>query len=266
MQKFIKLFISVLIAVFLIFSDYKFSYLDTLKKYIATLISPIYLVVDLPSQLYAWIDEQGTTKQVLLNQNRQLKAELMRLKVDLQDHNALLLENQKFGELLKSHYRLDKENFVLAHVSSISKSRLKKQITINKGSTDGIKIGQVVLGARGILGQINQVTPFHSTMLLITDPTQHIPVKNGRNGIRAIGKGMSSKQDKLMLRFVQQGLDVKLGDIFLSSAIGSKFPAGYPVGRVTHIEKKANNPFLTIELTPSQSIESLDLVLVSNIP
>jgi rod shape-determining protein MreC len=42
-----------------------------------------------------------------------------------------------------------------------------------------------------------------------------------------------------MVRFIQHGLDVKVGDVFLSSAIGSKFPSGYPVGRVTHVEKQS---------------------------
>jgi rod shape-determining protein MreC len=264
MQKFLKLFIPVLVAIFLIFSDYKFSFLDSLKKSIATLISPVYLVVNLPSQLYIWINEQGTTKQILLNQNKQFRAELVRLKVDLQDYNALLLENQKLSQLLKSRYKLDKEAFILARISSISQSRLKKQIAINKGSGDGIKIGQVVLGADGILGQVSQVTPLYSSVLLTTDPTQHIPVKNERNGIRGISKGITSHQGKLMVRFIQHGLDIKVGDVFLSSAIGSKFPAGYPVGRVTHVEKKANSPFLAIELTPSQTIDQLEFVLINN--
>lgn len=264
MQKFLKLFIPVLISIFLIFSDYKFSYLDNLKKSIATLISPVYLTVNFLSQLYIWINEQGTTKQILLSQNKQFRAKLVRLKVDLQDHNALLLENQKLSQLLKSRYKLNKEEFILARVSSISQSRLKKQIAINKGSGDGIKIGQVVLGADGVLGQVSQVTPLYSSVLLITDPTQHIPVKNERNGIRGISKGLASYQGKLMVRFIQHGLDIKVGDVFLSSAIGSKFPAGYPVGRVIYVEKKANNPFLTIELTPCQIIEQLEFVLINN--
>jgi rod shape-determining protein MreC len=67
-----------------------------------------------------------------------------------------------------------------------------------------------------------------------------------------------------MVRFIQHGVDIKVGDVFLSSAIGSKFPAGYPVGRVTHVEKKVNYPFLTIELTPSQSIKQLEFVLINN--
>lgn len=266
MQKFLKLFIPILISIFLIFSDYKFSYLDALKKSISTFISPIYLVVNLPAQFYIWINEQGATKQILLSQNKQLRVELTRLKVDLQDHNALLLDNQKLSKLLKSSYKLNQEKFILARVSSISQSRLKKQIIINKGSNNGIKISQVVLGVNGILGQVRQVTPFYATVLLITDPTQHIPVKNARNGIRGISKGVTSHQGKLRVRFIQQELDVQSGDIFLSSAIDSKFPAGYPVGRVTHVEKTANNPFLTIELAPSQSIESLEFVLIKNTP
>ncbi|VVM24500.1 Rod shape-determining protein MreC [uncultured Gammaproteobacteria bacterium] len=112
---------------------------------------------------------------------------------------------------------------------------------------------------------MSQATPLYSSVLLITDPTQHIPVKNERNGIRGISKGVSSYQGKLMVRFIQHGLDIKIGDVFLSSAIGSKFPAGYPVGRVTHVEKKEHNPFLTIELAPSQTIEQLEFVLINNI-
>jgi rod shape-determining protein MreC len=258
----LKLFFSILIAIFLIVSDYKFSYLNSLKQSIAEFISPVYLLVNLPSQFYILINEQGTSKQLLLNQNKRLNVELLRLKVSLQNHSALLLENQKLAKLLKSRYRLDKELFTLARIGSISQSRLKKQIVVNKGSGDGIKIGQIALGADGVLGQVTQVTPFYATILLATDPTQHIPIKNKRNGVRGISKGMASHQDKLIVRFIKSGLDVKIGDVFLTSAIDSKFPAGYPVGRVTHIENRANNPFLTIELAPTQIIQQLEFVLI----
>ncbi len=265
MQKNLKVLIPIFISTFIIFLDYKSSYLNSLKQTINILISPVYLVANLPSQLYIWINEQNTTKQILLSQNKKLKAELLRLKVDLQVHNALLLENKKLGQLLKSRYKLDKKEFILARVISVSQSRLKKQISINKGSGDGIKIGQVVLGADGVLGQVSHVTSLYSSVLLITDPSQHIPVKNERNGVRGIGKGMAFYKEKLMVNFIQHGLDINIGDIFLSSAIGSKFPEGYPVGRVTHIDKKKNDQFLTIELTPSQTIEQLEFVLINNI-
>lgn len=263
-MQFIKFFIPVLIAIFLIFSDYKFSYLNSFKYSVATLISPVYLLIDLPSKLYFWINEQGVNKRTLLNQNKRLKARLTRLKVDLQNHDALLLENQKLAKLLNSHYRLDKDKFILARVISINQSRLRKQIVIDKGDNSGVKVGQIALGSDGVLGQISHVTPWHATLLLITDPTQHIPVKNQRNGLRGISKGVASQKNKLTVRFIEPGLDVKTGDIFLSSGIGSKFPVGYPVGRVTKITKQINNSFLYIELTPIQATNKIEFVLISH--
>ncbi|HCA67891.1 MAG TPA: rod shape-determining protein MreC, partial [Gammaproteobacteria bacterium] len=197
-MQFLKLFTPVFIAIFLILSDYKFSYLDNLKQSIAKLISPIYLVVNLPSQLYIWIDEQGTTKQTLLNQNKQLNGELTRLKANLQTHNALLLENQKLKQLLGASYQISSQKFILGRVSSVSQSRLKKQIIINKGSNDNLAVGQVVLGSKGVIGQITQTTPLYSTVLMITDPTQYVPIKNQRNGIRGISKGVASNQGRLV--------------------------------------------------------------------
>jgi rod shape-determining protein MreC len=223
----------------------------------------VYLLVNLPSQFYIWVNEQGVNKQFLLNQNKRLNAELIRLKVNLQRHNALLSDNQKLSKLLKSRYQVDKGVLILARVNTISQSRLKKQIVVNKGSKDGIKVGQIALGADGILGQVSQVTSFHTTILLVTDPTQHIPVKNQRNGIRGIGKGIASNQEKLMVRFIDSGLDIKVGDVFLTSSIVSKFPAGYPVGRVTHVENRPNDPFLYIELAPTQTTQQLEFVLIN---
>ena len=261
---FLKLFTPVFFAIFLILSDYRFSYLDEIKASIAKLVSPIYLLVNLPSQLYIWIDEQGIDKQTLISQNEQLRNELTRLKVNLQNYNALLLENQKLTQLLGSSYQINNANFILARVSSISQSRLKKQLVVNKGSTHGVKVGQSVLGVNGVIGQITQVNPYHATLLMIADPTQHIPVKNQRNGIRGISKGVASQAEKLSLNFIEVGLDIQLGDTFVSSAAGEKFPEGYPVGQVTHVEQQENDPFLQIELKPLQTTEQLEFVLINN--
>lgn len=263
-MQFLKLFTPIFIALFLIVSDHKFSYLDNAKQSIVTLISPIYLVVGLPAQLFVWINEQGSTEEMLLNKNKQLNNELIFLKANLQTYNALLLENQKLSELLGLSYQLSHQVFVLARVNSIAQSRLKKQIIINKGLDDGLKIGQIVLGAHGVIGQLTQLTSSHSTVLMITDPTQHTPVKNQRNGVRGVSKGMAANQAGLIVNFIENGLDIKIGDIFVSSAVGSKFPAGFPVGKVTHIERHANDPFLHIELTPIQTTKQLEFVLISD--
>lgn len=257
-----KFFASVFVAIFLILSDTKFSYLDNIKLFVANFISPIYLLVSLPTKVYDWIDEQGTTKQTLLNKNKQLSYELARANAHLQTRRALLLENQKLTQLLGATYAVDNQDFVLANVSNISQSRLKRQIIINKGSYSGLKLGQVALGAKGVIGQITQVGALYSTIQMITDPTQYVPVKNARNGIRGISKGIALHQDGLVVNFVESDADVKVGDVFLSSNIGGKFPADYPVGKVTHVEKDAENVFLHIELDPIQQMQDLEFILI----
>ncbi|QKQ23648.1 rod shape-determining protein MreC [Candidatus Ruthia endofausta] len=262
-MKFLKLFIPVIIAILLILSDYKFSYLNHLRQPIATLISPIYMMVNLPSQIYIWIDEQGTSKSQLIRNNNNLHRELLKLKAKLQTYNALTLENKKLQALLGSSYAIKQQNFTLARISALSQSRLKKQIIINKGSSSGIKVGQVALSAKGIIGQVSRTTPLYSTILMASDPTQHVPVKNERSGIRGISRGVAENNHLLDVEFIEPNLDVKVGDVFLSSAIGSKFPNGYPLGRVIRVEEHQNEPFLHIQLEPTQTLEQLEFVIIT---
>jgi len=264
-MQFIKLFIPIFIAIFLILSDYKYSSLDSVKQSINTLIkTPINFIVNQSSDLYQWIDQQGSakTEDTLRRDNDYLTNQIIELKTKLQAKEALELTNKKLARLLDVSYTVKEKKFTLVRVSNISQSRLKKQITINKGSNDGLKIGQVALGTEGVVGQITQVTPRHSTILMIADPTQHIPVQNKRNGIRGVSKGLASNQERLNVNFIESHLDIVLGDIFLSSSIGSKFPAGHLVGKVSHVEKHMNDPFLHIQLTPIQSANQLEFLLI----
>jgi len=221
------------------------------------------MVVNLPSQLYIWIDEQGTSRDQLIRNNDNLHRQLLKLQVKLQTYSALVLENKKLQALLGSSYTIKQQKFTLARISALSQSRLKKQIIIDKGGSSGIKVGQVALGAEGIIGQVSQTTPLYSTILMVSDPTQHVPVKNERNGIRGISQGVAENNHLLDVEFIESSLDVKVGDVFLSSAISSKFPAGYPLGTVIHVEKHQNEPFLYIQLKPTQILEQLEFVIIA---
>jgi rod shape-determining protein MreC len=261
-MKSLKLFIPVFISIFLILSDYKFSYLDNFRSHAATLISPIYFLVNLPSQLYSWIDEQGTEKDILLSQNKQLNREILELKTTLQKYNNLLLENTKLSKLLGSSYSINKEKFTLAKITSISQSRLKKQLVINKGSNDGINKGQAAFGPDGVIGQVIHATPLYSTIITISDPTHSIPVKNQRNGVRGIAKGKASKSNQIIVNFIESNQDIVEGDVFVSSALGSKFPQGYPVGRVISVKTHKEDPMMDIFLVPIQSTNEIEYLLV----
>jgi len=258
----LKLFVPVFLSIILIILDTRFSYLDNFKKLTLTLLSPIYVIVDLPNQVIGWVNDKGADHNALISENEYLKGQLIELKVRLQTYNNLALENQKISKLLDSSYEIPNHDAKLAHVKSISQSRLSKKIIISKGSNDGAFLNQLIVGSDGAVGQITQITPMYSTVRLLTDPTQHMPVKNSRNGIRGITKGMASNENGMIIEFVPLDSDVKVGDIFLTSGIGNLYPSGYLVGRVTSIDDTINTSFLSISLQPSQNMNKLELVLI----
>jgi len=246
----------------LIVLDARFSYLDSFKRFTLTLLSPVYFVVDLPGHVVDWVNDQGGDQAQLVSEKKYLEGKLIELKARLQTYNNLVLENQKLTQLLNASYTIPEHQIKLANVKSISQSRLKKQVIIDKGSKDDVRIKQLVVSSDGVVGQITQLTPLYSTVLLVTDPTQHMPVKNVRNGIRGITKGLATNERGMIVEFVPLDSDVKLGDIFVTSGIGTTYPPGYLVGEVSRIDKPPNEAFLTIILKPIQNMDKLEFVLI----
>jgi len=246
----------------LIVLDARFSYLDNFKRFTLTLLSPVYFVVDLPGHVVDWVNDQGSDQAQLVSENEYLEGKLIELKARLQIYNKLVLENQKLTHLLDATYAIPEHQITLAHIKSISQSRLKKQVIIDKGSKDGVRNTQLVVGSEGVVGKITQVTPLYSTVLLVTDPTQHMPVKNVRNGIRGITKGIATNEKGMIVEFIPLDSDVKLGDIFVTSGIGTTYPPGYLVGKVSRIDKPPNEAFLTIILKPIQNMDKLEFILI----
>ncbi len=265
-MRLLKPLVPALIAIILIVLDARFSYLDNLKRNSTALLSPIYFLVDLPGQMMNWVSDKGSNIEHLIIENGQLTNELLELKAKLQIYNNLVLENQKISHLIDVSYALPKNTVKLARIMSISQSRLKKQLVINKGSNDDILSTQIVVGANGVVGQIIQSTPLYATVQLATDPTQHIPVKNVRNGARGITKGIASNEGGMKVEFMTFDADVKLGDTFVTSSIGGSYPAGYPVGKVIEISAPLDEAFLWIKLKPFENMNELEFVLVVSEP
>ena len=261
-MRLLKLFVPIFLSIILIVLDARFSYLDSFKRFTLTLLSPIYLVVDLPSQVIDWVNDKGSENELLVSENDYLEGQLIELKAKLQTYNNLTLENQKLSNLLESSYLIPDHDVILARIKSISQSRLSRKIVINKGFNDGVTLSDLIIGSDGVVGQVTEVTPMYSTVRLLSDPTQYMPVKNSRNGIRGITKGLASNERGMTLKYIPLDSDIKLGDIFVTSGIGNSYPTGYSVGRVSSIDEEQEPSFMTIFLEPIQNMNSLELVLI----
>lgn len=226
-----------------------------------TVLYPLQRIVDLPWGLASWVSEGVTSRQQLQEDNASLRNRNLLLQQRLQRLEALESENSRLRALLKSSTIYGDERILIAEIVSIDLDAFNQEIVINKGERDGVYIGQPLMDADGVMGQIIRVNALASTALLISSSRHSIPVQNRRNGLRAIATG-GGRSSRITLRFLPSGSDVVPGDTLITSGLGGRFPFGYPVGTVHSIKHPQDQPFAETLLTPAASLERSREVLL----
>jgi rod shape-determining protein MreC len=158
-----------------------------------------------------------------------------------------------------------KEQPLVADLVSVEIDPYRQKVKLNKGSGDGVAIGQPLVDAKGALGQIVQVDPWYSTALLIADPTHALPVQVNRNGIRAIAVGTGAK-GLLEIAYLPNNADVLVGDLLVTSGLGGIYPAGYPAAIVISVETNPRLEFAQILARPTADLDRAREVLILRRP
>ncbi|MDX1799424.1 MAG: rod shape-determining protein MreC, partial [Marinobacter sp.] len=255
-----RLFLVVILSIVLIVLDARFHKLDALRSWLGTTLSPVVWLSSAPDDLKVWATGLLANKDDLREQNDALRARLMILERRALKYAALAAENSRLRELLNASATLD-DRVIVAEIVGVSPDPFAHEVIINKGTRDGLKEGQAILDAYGLMGQVEHTSSFTSRVLLISDSSHAVPVEVNRNGLRAILLGIGDT-DRLELVHVPDTADIREGDMLVSSGLGGRFPRGYPVAEVTTIEKEPGEPFLHIEAKPRAHLTRSKMVLV----
>jgi len=239
-------------SVALMVVDARFALLKPLRSQMSLVLMQSYWVVDLPSRLYQGVASQFGSRTELIAENEKLKTETLLLQGRLQKLAALTEQNVRLRELLNSS-ALVNEKVEVAELIGMDPNPFTHRIIINKGERDGVVLGQPVLDARGLMGQVVELMPYTSRVLLLTDSTHSIPVQVNRNGLRAIASG-TGNPERLELRHVADTADIKEGDLLVSSGLGQRFPAGYPVATVKEVIHDSGQPFAIVRAVPTAAL------------
>jgi rod shape-determining protein MreC len=223
-------------------------------------MQPIYELSLLPSYAKHWASGSLQSKEALRRENIQLKSQLIHAQAKLQQQDYILAQNARLQGIL-STTEPEQFDLNLAQVIGTDTNLLRQIVMLNKGAQDGVQVGQTVIDEKGILGQIINVYPNTSRLLLITDEQQSVAVTVKRTGQRAIvtGKGIPTS---LSLDYVFKTSDVRVGDELVSSGLGGRIPAGYRVGRIAHIKEVQADNFKSIEVTPAANFIDNAYVLI----
>lgn len=247
-----RLALLVVLSLALMLLDQRQHHLETVRRALSVAVYPIRVLVDLPSAMLGWTAEQLAERGRLVDENRQLRTQNLRQQARLQQLTALEAENARLRALMQTPAKLA-DRVQVAQILSVDLDPYRHRIALNRGSQDGVFVGQALLDANGVVGQVIRVDTIGAEALLISDPSHATPVEVLRNGLRtvAIGTGDVSRID---LPFLPNSADVRVGDTLLSSGLGEAFPAGYPVARISHIERRPGEPFARIEAEPTAAL------------
>ena len=248
----VRLLVLVVLSVALMVVDARFTLLKPVRSQMSLVLMQTYWVTDLAQRLVQGVASQFGSRTELVAENEKLKTENLLLQGRMQKLAALTEQNVRLRELLNSS-ALVNEKVEVAELIGMDPNPFTHRIIINKGERDGVVLGQPVLDARGLMGQVVELMPNTSRVLLLTDTTHSIPVQVNRNGLRAIASG-TGNPERLELRHVADTADIKVGDLLVSSGLGQRFPAGYPVATVKEVIHDSGQPFAIVRAVPTAAL------------
>lgn len=251
----------VLFAIVFIVMDHRSPTFHAWRNRAEVVVVPIQDMVNGPIKFVHWVGSNIMAQKELLEENAQLRAHEFLLESKLQKLLMLERENAQLKELLQSSPKVSGRVRV-AQLLAISLDPSLQQVILNKGRRAGVYVGQPVLDAFGVMGQVVDVSPYTSKVLLITDSRAAVPVRDIRNGIRTIAVGHGVGQPMALIN-VPDTTDIRVGDVFVSSGLGLRFPVGYPVGKVTKVEHISGQRFAVINLMPAAHLNRAQQVLLA---
>lgn len=216
-----------------------------LKHFQAAPIIEAYYLMSTPFQ----------SQNQLVMEDRLTNARILELE---QQITELEQQNQQFKQLL-AQVEPKKESDVVAPIIGRSVDSWWSQITLGKGSSDGVEPGYIVLGIGGIVGRVVSVTDHTSRVLLISDPNSRVGVTVSRS--RNLGYLRGKNSQTAVMQFFSKVTDIKAGDAIATSPLGNLYPQGMTIGRVVTVDyNRGAAPEAEIQLTAP--LDSLEWVVI----
>lgn len=242
------------------FSDYHYRYLGTVRSGFSVVVAPLQYAVDYPVRVVGWVQSLVSAKKALIDENMRLRYQQAILEAELQKSLVIQKENSQLKELLLTSSKGDMR-VMASQILAVDTSNARQVVVLDKGKKDGVYSGQPVLDAKGVMGQVVDVGPITSTVLLISDSKSAVPVRNDRTGERAILVG-TNQIEQLSLVNLPKTSSIHPGDVLVTSGLGRRYPEGYPVGRVMEVSSLPGEDFVKVIVSPVALLNRDRLVLL----
>lgn len=251
---------AVLLSIVIMVLDHRYNHLESLRSGLSVLLFPVQYLASLPVILSESASDAITSRSELESVREKLQAENLTLRARQQKFEALEAENMRLRGLLDSSFKVG-DRVLIAELIAVEQDPFRQQVLINKGSTSELFVGQPVVDANAVVGQVTHINPLSASVLLITDATHALPVQVNRNGLRTIALG-TGLINRLELPHLPNNADIKVGDLLTTSGLGGSFPPGYPVAEVIDVNREPGQPFASVIAQTTAHLDRIREVLL----
>ena len=257
-----KLILFGALALFLMVADARFHVLQPIRQAIGTVLYPVQWALLKPVRMVLdggrYFDDLHQAQSAAAKASR----EMALLAERANQVEAMSKDNVRLRQLLELR-QTTRTVSQAAEVLFDAADPYSRKIVIDQGRNHGVVPGSPVIDADGVLGQVTLVQPLTSEVTLVVDRDQSIPVQVARTGARSVLFGDASAHGGGMeLRFMSADADLREGDLLATSGVDGVYPAGLPVARIDHIERRADSPFARIRCVPMADVTGVRYVLV----
>jgi rod shape-determining protein MreC len=217
--------------------------------------------------LYGWFGDTLSAKGKV----KELTAERDRLRAELANQENATYENARLAKLLETNGALQLDAYApkTGRVIVTSPTVWYATIRIDKGSDDGIKVGQPVINEQALIGRVTSVFSGTAQVTLLTDTKSSISARAGERDVfgmvEPVGAG---NPNDLLLKFTPPNARLNPGDRVVTRGTVSDtdrypslYPPGIPIGVVTRIDNEGTDTE-EVHLRPHANMRSLDFVQV----
>jgi len=242
-----------LLALGLIIFDKRYDHVGQIRRFLSVVAYPVQVAVASPFEGWDWFRESVSSRETLRADKAKLEAELRLANFRLQRYEALEAESQRL-RALRDNTADVANRFVVGDIMDLDIDAFRERVLVDKGARDGVFVGQAVLDAGGVFGQVARVEELTSEVILVSDAAHAIPVQVNRNGLRTIAVG-TGDMSRLKLPYLSTSADVIAGDLLVTSGLGGGFPAGYPVGTVAEVKRDPAQSLAEVEVRPAAALD-----------
>ena len=198
------------------------------------------------------------------DENAVLKREMAELEVRLQEQRALAARSEKLQALLDLRQNATMPT-IAAEVIAGNANPGVRQITIGRGTADGVRANMAVISPKGVVGRVIGNPAAHASRVqLVIDHSAAAGALTERTRAGGMVTG-GDRQPPLAMELVSNLADVKSGDVVVTSGVDGIYPKGYIIGTV-EASDRGPGLYRVITVRPAVDFSSLEEVLVVLVP